>query len=385
MRSSTSRAAVAALTAAAALLPAVAAAAPASGPTPGATASVRFLGERTVPYRMDYAGTTVGGLSGIDRDPCTGEYVLISDDRSVLQPARFYTASITVNGGGVRAVRLTGTHPFRRADGATYPPLNDPRAVDPEELRVDPRTCTYWWAQEGNRPTGPTSPEPLIQPSVNRTDRSGGYLGTFPLPANYAISMQDHGPRRNQTLEAITFGASGALLTSALEAPLIQDGPVPTLDHGALSRVTVQTRTGRVLAQYAYPMEPVFAAPVPDSPWQPDTGVPAILAFPEDPGRFLVMERSWVDGSGYKIRIFDATIRGATDVRRMDSLAGQSVVPMPKTLLADLDSFPLSGVNNVEGMTWGPRLPTGERTLVLVSDDNFSGQEATQVIALALR
>lgn len=50
-------------------------------------------------------------------------------------------------------------------------------------------------------------------------------------------------------------------------------------------------------------------------------------------------------------------------------------------LLADLD---LSTVDNVEGMTWGPRLPSGERTLVLVSDDNFHPQLVTQIIALAL-
>ena len=32
----------------------------------------------------------------------------------------------------------------------------------------------------------------------------------------------------------------------------------------------------------------------------------------------------------------------------------------------------------------GPRLPSGERTLVLVSDDNFHPLEVTQVFALAL-
>jgi hypothetical protein len=36
-------------------------------------------------------------------------------------------------------------------------------------------------------------------------------------------------------------------------------------------------------------------------------------------------------------------------------------------------------------MTWGSRLSTGERSLVLVSDDNFSSEQVTQFIALALR
>ena len=47
--------------------------------------------------------------------------------------------------------------------------------------------------------------------------------------------------------------------------------------------------------------------------------------------------------------------------------------------------FGLSTVDNVEGMTWGPGLRTGERSLLLVSDDNFAANQVTQVVALALR
>ena len=115
-------------------------------PASAETTPVRLLGVSTVPHKLPYQGTTVGGLSGIDRDPCTGEYVLISDDRSYQQPARFYTARIDVDGEGVHGVRFTGTHALRQRDGSAYPPptLNDGKAIDPEEIRVDPRTCRYW-------------------------------------------------------------------------------------------------------------------------------------------------------------------------------------------------------------------------------------------------
>jgi hypothetical protein len=382
MRCSLHRAAVAALTAT--VLSVLASATPANAAV--AQSGVRLLGETTVPHKLDYEGTTVGGLSGLDRDPCTGDYVFISDDRSYLQPARFYTARFDVNDSGVGPVEFTGTYPFRQPNGATYssPTSNDGNAVDPEEIRVDPRTCQYWWAQEGNRPKTPDGPEPVIQPSIQQADRTGDYLGQLPLPSNYEITMAERGPRRNQVLEAITFNQSGSRLTSAVEGPLLQDGAEPTTEHGALTRVTTQTRTGTVLAQYAYPLEPIFAEPTPGSPWAPDTGVPAILAFPEDPTRFLVLERTYVDGSGYKVRLFDTTTRDATDVRRTDTLAKAPVQPMRKQLLADLADLSPSTVYNVEGMTWGPRLPDGQRTLVLVSDDNFNDQEVTQIIALAL-
>ncbi|MFC8508354.1 esterase-like activity of phytase family protein [Streptomyces sp. NPDC057411] len=391
MRSSlTRRACAAALLLASTLSPAVATAAarPADPAQPTARAAhARLLGEKIVPYKLDFQGTTVGGLSGIDRDPCTGEYVFISDDRGYTQPARFYTAKLDVDAGGVHAVDFTGTHSFRRPDGSLYPSpaLDDGNAVDPEEIRVDPVACDYWWGQEGDRPK--TAGPPVIQPSIRfASPSSGAYLGELPLPGNYAITA-DRGPRRNQAIEALTFEARGRVLTSAIEGPLLQDGPEPTTEHGALVRVTKQRRDGSVLGQFAYPLEKIFAVNDPNSPWGPDTGVPSILAFPDDPDRYLVLERTWVAGAGYKVRLFEATTRGATDVKDLDSLAtdGEAVKPMRKKLVADFHDLGLSTVDNTEGMTWGPYLGRGERALILVSDDNFAEDAVTQLVALGIR
>ncbi|MEV5969672.1 esterase-like activity of phytase family protein [Streptomyces sp. NPDC051921] len=389
MRASlTRRVCAAALLLTSTLAPAMAVAAQPGGPDRPSerAATARLLGEKIVPHKLDFEGTTVGGFSGVDRDRCTGEYVFLSDDRSVLQPARFYTAELDVDAGGVHSVDFTGTHPFLQPDGSVHPSpsAGDGKAVDPEEIRVDPRSCTYWWAQEGDRPKT-AGAGPVIQPSVQFADRTGGYRGQLRLPANYEITMEERGPRRNQAVEAITFGSHGRVVTSAVEGPLLQDGPVPDLQHGALVRVTRQTRDGRVLGQFAYPIEKIFTESDPTSPWGPDTGVPSILAFPDAPDRYLVLERTWVAGAGYKIRLYDTTTRGATDVRATDSLAGQPVVPMRKTLVADFDTLGLSTVDNTEGMTWGPDLPSGERTLILVSDDNFVEDAVTQIVALAVR
>ncbi|MEV0786910.1 esterase-like activity of phytase family protein [Streptomyces sp. NPDC050423] len=109
------------------------------------------------------------------------------------------------------------------------------------------------------------------------------------------------------------------------------------------------------------------------------------VAISGDPSRYLVLERTRVAGAGYKIRLFDATTRGATDVQHVDSLKGQKIVPMRKKLVADLADVGLSRIDNTEGMTWGPSPPNGERTLVLVSDDNFAEDEVTQFVALGIR
>lgn len=333
----------------------------------------RLLGETTLPYDMRFEGTTVGGLSGLDYDRGTGEWFLISDDRSEKQPARFYRAKIPVGERGVGPVELTGTSPLLRADGTPFPPL----AVDPEEIRIDPVTGDLRWSTEGTRQDG------LVDPAINTAGRDGTWRAPLPLAPNLAI-RPDSGPRDNEGIEAMTYAAGGALIVNAIEGSMVQDGPSPTPEHGALSRITVQDRQGEVVSQYAYPLDPVFARP-PGGEFA-NNGITAILTDgPDNPDRGLVMERSFVTGVGNSIRIYEVDISGASDVKNVKSLRTGEVQPLRKRLLADLSEFDLDTVDNVEGMAWGPRLPSGERSLLLVSDDNFSAEQTTQVIALAVR
>lgn len=348
-------------------------------PAFGGSAEVRLLGALTVPHAMEYEGTTVGGLSGIDYDAESDEFVLISDDRSEKQPARFYTARLNPESG---APELTGTHPFLRPDGTPYPPLaaGDGTTVDPEEIRFDPQSDQLWWTSEGDRS------EQVIDPAVRAAKPDGSFASELELPDNLRME-EGTGPRKNEALEALTFAADGELLVHATEGPLMQDGASPTAEHGALGRVTAQDRSGEVVAQHAYPMEPVFAES-PNGGFS-NNGVVSILAADEqDPYRYLVMERSFVTGVGNSVRIYEVDARGATDIRDVTSLQGADVTPVRKELLIDLADVDLGEhgpVDNVEGMTWGPTQPDGERTLVLVSDDNFSPEQKTQLIALGVR
>jgi hypothetical protein len=47
----------------------------------------------------------------------------------------------------------------------------------------------------------------------------------------------------------------------------------------------------------------------------------------------------------------------------------------------DFNLAGLDKVDNLEGMSWGPTLANGHRSLVLISDDNFSADEVTQLLA----
>jgi hypothetical protein len=70
-------------------------------------------------------------------------------------------------------------------------------------------------------------------------------------------------------------------------------------------------------------------------------------------------------------------------VSRIDSLAGRTVREADKTLVLDLATLGIT-LDNVEGLAFGPVLPDGRQSLVLISDDNFSDSQKTQVLLFAL-
>lgn len=153
------RACAAALLVTSTLVPAVAAAPQPGAPAPESKRALqaRLLGEKTVPHKLDFQGTTVGGLSGIDRDRCTGEYVLISDDRSFLQPARFYTAKLDIDAAGVHAVDFTSTHPSSsRTARSTRPPPSATARRSTRRRSASTRATAATGG--GRRATGPPSP-----------------------------------------------------------------------------------------------------------------------------------------------------------------------------------------------------------------------------------
>lgn len=355
-------------------------ASPVASPSAGRpVSSIELLGEYDLSNLTMVDGTLVGGLSGIDYDPSTGQWAIISDDRSQNNPARFYNAELAYGADGFESVTITGENTLLQADGQPYPNSTDGGNVpDPESIRFDPATGGYWWTSEGDRNLG-------INPSLNLTDANGQTVQSFALPEAFDVHPDEElGSRNNLVLEGLTLAADGQSLWLAMEGALYQDGPDATADAGAYTRLIHIDREGNVLGEYAYPTDPLPAKPEGEGG---SNGVTEILAV--DDSRFLIIERAGIPDANnvYKdyIRVYMISVDGATDVSGIDSLVGADFVPVAKTQVLNFEDLGLPYIDNVEGMTWGPMLPDGSHSLVFVSDNNFNQEQQTQFYAFSVK
>lgn len=352
---------------------------------------LRLIGQVALEHRWIFGGTTVGGLSGIDYDAERDQYLLLSDDRSVLDDARYYTARIRIAAGTLNAPEFTAVTPLRNAAGRPY--AGSRRAQDgvdvpdPEAVRWLPGNRNFLWTSEGDFARG-------FGPALRSTRAAdGALLRDYALPAAFQPRPATKtGPRDNGTLEGLALSPDGRTAWVAMEDPWRQDGPGATPDSGgAPVRITaIDVESGRALRQIAYQPDPVpHKSPLPGG--YTTNGVSEILA--DGPDHLLVLERAYTLGMGNSVRLYRIRLGSASDTLGLSALAPGNHTPASKTLVADFAQLGLQHVDNIEGMTWGPPLPGvagaagaagaagGERVLVFVSDDNFNPAQTTQFIA----
>lgn len=339
--------------------------------------AVRVIGIQTVANDLLVDETLVGGLSGIDYDPVADRWIVVSDDRSDNQPARFYELDLTVSEDELAPVEFAGAVTLLQANGEPYPNGEAGGNIpDPEAIRIDPVTGQLWYTSEGSRTL-------LIDPFVASATWDGAFIASPEMPAIFEMeSGTVAGPRDNQVFEGFTFSADGQSLWLAMEGPLYQDGAPATDTEGTPTRITNLARDGEILGQYVYELDPIPASIEGASFYT--TGATEILAV--DDSRFLTIERASVasaDGvfTNY-IKVYEIDVASATNVAAQSWLTEGGYTPVSKRLILDLNAEGVSPIDNVEGITWGPVLDNGNRTLVLVSDNNFNDTQVTEFIAL---
>jgi len=342
---------------------------------PATGIALRFIGEATLPHRMQFAGTTVGGISGIDYDEARNLYYLLSDDRSDINPARFYTAKIAVDANGIKAPEIVSAVTLKRPDGTPYPGKGEggKDIPDPEAIRYREETDTLVWTSEGDKRLG-------LNPVVREMKLDGSFVREFATLPMFQMQTGDSGPRDNNTFEGMSFTPDGKAFWVSMESARFEDGIEPRVGQdGGPARITLyHANSGNPIRQIAYIPDAIPRAPVPADA-EADNGIPEILMF--DQFRMLVLERSYMTGVGMSLRLYLIDTRDGSDVLNVPVLKPGQYTPAPKRLLLNFDSLKLKKLDNTEAMTFGPRLANGNRTLIFASDDNFRRTQIMQFLA----
>ncbi|MEA5577453.1 esterase-like activity of phytase family protein [Anabaena sp. UHCC 0451] len=337
---------------------------------------IDFIGAATLPTGLSFQKTELGGLSGITYDAKKDLYYAISDDRGQNSPARFYTLKIDLSQG-----KLT-------KDGVT--PVAVTTLLNQNNQKFIPSTTDTEGIALSNKETLFITSEGDVQKLINPFIKefsltSGQAITTLPIAKKFLPdSKNQQGIRNNLAFESLTITPNHQLLFTATENALIQDGAAAKPGSGTLCRILQYNLANyQPEKEYLYPTQPV--TPIFNLIGRFDSGLPDLLSL-DNQGHLLSLERTFT-GLGFAISLFQISLENADDIHNIDSLSSigmRKINPVEKKLLLDLQTLDVA-LDNIEGLTLGPKLPDGETSLILVSDNNFNRLQTTQILAFKLK
>lgn len=331
-----------------------------------------WLGEFTRPAGTSYpqlsGNDRFGSLSGLVHDAASNQWLAVIDDR---EDSRVAWLAIAYRETGVEMSPVR----MQRLQPGPGVPARAVTQADLESITALP-DGTFVMVEEGHVRDGE-----VWQPALLRLTAAGVVtdLVAFP-PAFHITGDEQTGLRDNQGFESLTRTPSGRLI-AGLEQPLLQDGAV-TFERGAPGRLVEFVPEGATFTpgrQWLYPLSPTprvegFAETCSDG----ENGLVDLLALSET--RLLALERACLidtasDRTVNPIRLYFVELTGGM---------------ARKTLLLDLDTIVnrlppgLSRLDNFEALAFGP-IVDGNRTLLVLSDDNFRATQKTSLLMFGMR
>ncbi|MDJ0590598.1 MAG: esterase-like activity of phytase family protein [Pleurocapsa sp. MO_226.B13] len=266
--------------------------------------SLEFLGEVSFETGFTFEETEVGGISGITYDRTNNIYYALANDRSTINDARYYDVAIDLSDGSLDEgdVEFTGVTTLLNAGESPF----TASSIDPEAIALSDEG-TLFISSEGDANN-------LVDPFVAEFDRDGQIIDELPVPDKFLPTVdQTSGIQSNQAFESLTITPDGKQLFTATENALYQDGERSTVESGSPVRIIqYDLETEEVVGEFLYETDPIPVPPETDDGFA-DNGLVELLAI-DNQGTFLALERSFTEGVGNNIRLYEVNIQGATDL-----------------------------------------------------------------------
>jgi len=336
----------------------------------------------------------LGGFSALDYSDSQHVFAALSDrgpdDGAVGYPCRIQLFEITVRPGNAVPVEATNTSTIFFSDrqglrftgsSAMIAATNTvSHRLDPEGFRFGPDKSMFVTDEYG--------------PVLIQFSAAGKELKRFELPDHLLVAnphadkkkenlANTSGRASNRGMECLALSSDGTKLVALMQSALIQDGE-RTEDgviHGRNCRlVEIEISTGR-LREFVYQMDGV------------EHGNSEIVAY--GPEEYLVLERDSLAGekAGYR-KLVQVTLAGATDIAGTKRLPSgnlpQEILPVNRSVFLDfLDPrWKLAGESmpeKIEGLTFGPLLNDGRRTLLVGTDNDFESADESLIWVFAVK
>lgn len=328
---------------------------------------LKFLDEYIVPENVSFNGTLIGGLSGIDF--VNDKYYLVCDDAS---NPRYYEAKININNSKIDSIIFTKV--VKIIDSTQY--------LDLEAIRFDKNSNQVIITSEG-------SINLKKDPSFFSVGSEGKIDHFYKIPDHFKAESK-HKPRNNGTLEGLANSYDNKGYWIAMELPLEADGPEPkTIQTKSPVRITyLDANTHKPVKQFAYFLDKIAKEPKGNFAVN---GLTDLVEYKKD--KFIIIERSFSSGLGTQgntVRMFNVDASKATNTLAINSLKDVNFSEAKKERLIDFETVRgrlTDGIiDNIEGLTFGPKLKNGNKTLILVADNNFNklGLQLNQFILLEI-
>jgi hypothetical protein len=324
-----------------------------------------------LPPKASLGKEPVGGLSGLAWD---GQKLFaVSDDRGKFGPPRFYELDLKITAGKaeLKPVKMI---PVKGTDKEWI--------LDLEAIVLLPGG-DFLLSTEGDN-----NAKPRAMPHIFKISAGGDYKSELPLPEKFLpnpLGLQTKGIENNRGFESVTAANDGQDVYILNEAPIMGDEATKDGDGFWLRLVhfSKDKENFKVAGEYAYLLE---ARGQTERGVEVFRGASEILHWTEN--KFLVLERGarlGTKGLAYSGALYLADFQDAKDISKVANLSETKGSAAKKEKLVDLESLLPAPLENFEGLAWGPKLPDGRKSLLVISDNNFSKREKTQLLVFAVK
>lgn len=344
---------------------------------------LQYIGETAIPTGEKFMHTEVGGLSAMVWSKDT--LYAVSDDKGRNGEPRLYEFDFKIK-NKIITLKPKAVHFIKGlpAENSKTPGL------DLEGLVLLPNS-DFLISSEGNN-----NSKPREIPRIFRTDSKGIWKSDLPVPEKYLpelIGQQKKGTQNNAAFEGLTASVDGKVVYAGAELPLTQDHHDGEEVKGPLIRIIkYEDKTGQLaykpVTEYAYRVDALKDSKRGKEIFR---GVSEILALNEN--KLLVLERGLKISpktlTMSAITLYLADLSTGSDVKSLEKLEAGKFTEVNKTKIIDFETdlakeLGSKDIENFEALSFGPQLPDGRKSLLILSDNNFSKKQITRLLVFAI-